>query len=148
MHIAQLMLMIYTWFSTLVYAFLIYKLLRARQSTAMYRSSYYLLFILQFGADLYVIFVIEIILLPMKFNYFGLFSQDMQWYATFSIGNVVAAKTVIGCGHIIIALNRFTAFYAPLKQEQVSRQMYGKLLWLRCTRTLRSARAVPCVPTR
>ncbi|EYB84862.1 hypothetical protein Y032_0308g2041 [Ancylostoma ceylanicum] len=53
------------------------------------------------------------------FNYFGLFSQDMQWYATFCSGNVVAAKTVIGCGHMVIALNRFTAFYIPLKQEQI-----------------------------
>lgn len=63
---------------------------------------------------------LEIIIRPRKFDYFGLFSEDMRDYALFSTANLLIAKGVICCGHVVIALNRFTAFYWPFKQEQVN----------------------------
>ncbi|EYB84875.1 hypothetical protein Y032_0308g2050 [Ancylostoma ceylanicum] len=43
----------------------------------------------------------------------------MRSFAVFSTANLLIAKAVICCGHVVMALNRFTAFYLPIKQEQL-----------------------------
>lgn len=57
---------------------------------------------------------------PRKFNYFNIFSADMETFAAISFLNLMISRTTICCGHIVIAVNRLTAFYLPVKQERVS----------------------------
>ncbi|EYB84877.1 hypothetical protein Y032_0308g2051 [Ancylostoma ceylanicum] len=87
---------------------------------------------MQFVADFYMFIFVEIIMRPRKFNYFGLFSEDMQGYAVFSTANLFIAKVVICCGHVVIAFNRFTAFYLPFKHDQIWAKsvVFGSILSL------------------
>ncbi|ETN72169.1 hypothetical protein NECAME_18991 [Necator americanus] len=115
----QLVMSLYSWISMIVYIRLVCKLLKQRKSTVHFKSSYYTLFLLQFIADFYVFIFVEFIMRPRKFNYFNLFTEDMQAYALFSVSNVVISRGILSSGHVVIALNRFSVFYAPMKQEQV-----------------------------
>ncbi|RCN39669.1 hypothetical protein ANCCAN_14411 [Ancylostoma caninum] len=63
-------------------------------------------------------FTVELVMRPRKFNYFNLFSENMHGFATFSYINLIVSKTVMCSGHIVISLNRFTAFYRPLEQKE------------------------------
>ncbi|CAJ0595697.1 unnamed protein product [Cylicocyclus nassatus] len=56
---------------------------------------------------------------PRKFNYFGMFSEDMQSLALFSVSNVMTTRGVLCSAQIFIALNRFTALYRPFQQERI-----------------------------
>ncbi|EYB98790.1 hypothetical protein Y032_0128g1444 [Ancylostoma ceylanicum] len=115
----QILLMVYAWISMLLYLCLICTLLRLRRDFAALRSSYYSLFLLQAIGDFYMFLTVELVMRPRKFNYFDLFSENMQGFATFSYINLLISKTVMCTGHIIISLNRFTAFYKPLEQKQI-----------------------------
>ncbi|EYC02214.1 hypothetical protein Y032_0101g3371 [Ancylostoma ceylanicum] len=102
-----------------LYLYLIRKLLKWRRNMEQFKSSYYSLFLMQFIADFYLFIFVEVIMRPRKFNYFGLYSENMQGFAVFSTANLLITKGVICCGHVVIALNRFTAFYLPFKQEKI-----------------------------
>ncbi|KAL6732324.1 hypothetical protein Aduo_003096 [Ancylostoma duodenale] len=43
----------------------------------------------------------------------------MQRLALFSLANVVISRGVLCSGHVVIAVNRVTTFYMPLRQEEI-----------------------------
>ncbi|EYC26807.1 hypothetical protein Y032_0010g975 [Ancylostoma ceylanicum] len=98
---------------------MICKLLLARRKMLLFKSSYYSLFLLQSVADFYIFVFVEIIMRPRKLNYFNLFSENMKSYAVFSMANLIFSRGILCSGHIVIALNRLTAFYLPLRQERI-----------------------------
>lgn len=115
----QIVLMVYGWIAMWIYLYLVYEILRWRRKITQFQSSYYTLFLLQAVADFYVFFFLEFVMRPRKFDYFNAFSVDMQTYAAFSYCNLMIAEVILCCGHIIIALNRFTSFYYPFILEKV-----------------------------
>ncbi|KAL6728192.1 hypothetical protein Aduo_009991 [Ancylostoma duodenale] len=102
-----------------VYFYMICKLLLARRRILQFKSSYYSIFLLQSVADFYIFVFVEIIMRPRKLNFFNLFSENMQSYALFSMANLMISRGILCSGHIVIALNRLTAFYLPLRQEKI-----------------------------
>ncbi|RCN33967.1 hypothetical protein ANCCAN_20189 [Ancylostoma caninum] len=117
--IAQLVVGVYGWAAMCIYLCLVYCMMKWRRKTSQFKSSYYTLFLLQAVADFYVFFVLELVMRPRKFNYFNAFSTDMQGYAAFSYCNLMISKVILCCGHIVIALDRFTSFYYPFILEKI-----------------------------
>ncbi|WKX90636.1 hypothetical protein Q1695_009468 [Nippostrongylus brasiliensis] len=130
--VGQLALTVIGGISMALYSYLIFKLLR--EKSHQFKSSYYLLFLLQAAADFFVFLSIELIQKPRKFNYFDLYSEEKHSFAVFSYINLIMCRSFICCGHVVIALNRLTAFIMPLKYETVWRRSTAVIavagLWL------------------
>ncbi|KAK6043240.1 hypothetical protein COOONC_19255 [Cooperia oncophora] len=120
----QILLSIYSWASMFMYLYLLINLViwRRQRSSGkrQFKASYYLLFMLQAIADFYLFLSIELIQKPARFNYFNLELDQMHNWAVISYANLVIASSLINCGHILIALNRLTAFFRPHSYEMVS----------------------------
>ncbi|WKY07267.1 hypothetical protein Q1695_007029 [Nippostrongylus brasiliensis] len=84
-----------------------------------FKSSYYLLFLLQWFADLYVFVVAEFLGRARRYNLLDLFSVNDHTLALISIVCVLSSKPVIYFGHVVIAFNRMTAICWPLDYEKI-----------------------------
>ncbi|XGW31978.1 hypothetical protein V3C99_010280 [Haemonchus contortus] len=119
----QILVSIYGWLSICMYLYMVIKIVLWRRQNSLgkrqFRSSYYTLFMLQAVADFYAFLAIELIQKPAAFNYFNLSLDKMHSLAVVSYSTIVISSSLISCGHVLIALNRMTAFYRPNNYEQI-----------------------------
>ncbi|KAK6021334.1 hypothetical protein OSTOST_12995 [Ostertagia ostertagi] len=121
--IGQILLSAYGWTSMGMYLYLVSRIIVCRIGSnsikQQFKASYYLLFILQAAADFYVFLSIEVIQKPARFNYFNISEERLQGFAVLSYANIMISSSVINCGHVVIAANRWTAFYKTMSHEKV-----------------------------
>ncbi|CAI4227940.1 unnamed protein product [Auanema sp. JU1783] len=62
--------------------------------------------------------IVELLLRPRKYNFFGLYSDKMTTMAVFQYSILTHFQIVVYCGHTLFAFNRFTALYFPFIQKK------------------------------